>query len=199
VTTGYGIYCAPVLTGTVTTAYGGYFVTPSGTATNKVAVYADSIKIGAAVSGSQTTGTIVATSTGTFDNINLSGFTFRNSLACATYDASGTWKGITTPVSAHVYFMRFGYQITIRIPSWQYNSTQTGVIPYFDVNPTDYAPTANFVSVNVLNHANTWINGVIFINTNATIYMYSSYAVALNTTNTIYSFPGPAFVNFMIY
>lgn len=204
IATATGIKSAITLQNTVTTAYGAYITNPSGTATNKVALYADSVKVGAAVSGNQTIGTIVATSTGTFSNINLSDFTFTNSLACAasTYTGAGTvyWAGMNSNVNTTMYFSRFGHLVMLRLPTWVYPNTSTTQTPYIGYNPSGWAPSTNILLPVIANHGNAYVHCTLLINTNCTIYLYSpQYAVNISTTNGGNAFPATCCVSWSVY
>lgn len=204
IATATGIKSAITLQNTVTTAYGAYITAPSGTTTNKVALYADSIKVGAAVSGNQTTGTIVTTSTGTFSNINLSDFTFNSSLACAasTYTGAGVvyWAGMNSNVNTTMYFSRFGHLVMLRLPAWTYPNTSTSQIPYIGYNPSGWAPQTTILLPVIANHGNSWVRCIMLINTNCTIYLYSpTYATFISATNGVNAFNGSCCVSWSVY
>jgi hypothetical protein len=147
-----------------------------------------------------TTGTVTATSTVTGSNLNLSGFTFNGSLACAATTYSSTWSGMTggTP-TCNFTLTRFGYIVTLRISPFTYPSTQTNV-PYCGLNPSGWAPKANTVIPIIANHGNAYVQCCLLVNTNCTFYIYGpQYSNSLSLTNAGQSFPNDCVVTWSMY
>jgi len=203
VTTAYGIYSViPGGSGTVISAYSGFFGLPSMGSTDKVALYTESIYCGASAGspGIQTAGTITATGNATFNNMNLSGFTFRSSLACAAQTVSGSWKGMNSNVSSTFYYSRFGYIVMLTIPVWNYPNTSTTQTPYFDANPSGWAPTVNSIFRVCANNANAYVGCNILVNTNCTVYLYGpTYNNKPSITNGGQAFPAAIQISWGVY
>jgi len=203
VTTAYGVYSViPGGSGTVISAYSGFFGLPSMGSTDKVALYTESIYCGASAGspGIQTAGTITATGNATFNNMNLSGFTFRSSLACAAQTVSGSWKGMNSNVSSTFYYSRFGYIVMLTIPVWNYPNTSTTQTPYFDANPSGWAPTVNSIFRVCANNANAYVGCNILVNTNCTVYLYGpTYNNKPSITNGGQAFPAAIQISWGVY
>ena len=207
-----------------TNAYGGYFKLPAaGTGDNRVAVYADNLYVGQAADNSNTvgvmkvsgaatiggtlntqnvstTGTITATSTVTGSNLNLSNFTFANSLACAATTYTSTWSGLSASPACNFTLTRFGYLVTLRISYFLYPSTEVGVVPYCGLNPGGWAPGASIVVPIVANDGNSYKMCSMLINSNCTFYIYGiPYSNGINTTSGGRSFPHDCVVSWSMY
>ncbi len=214
VTTVFGIYSAiPAGSGTVTNSYSGFFGLPSTSSTNKSALYTESIYCAASggAPGVQTAGnikctgdvncaTVTASGTITGNNLNLSGFTFRSSLACAAQAVSGSWKGMNSTVASTHYYSRFGFLIMVTIPKWNYPNSSTTQTPYFDANPGGWAPTANTLIPIIANHNNAYVQCCLLVNTNCTIYLYGpQYSNKIRMTNAGSAFPEACNVSWACY
>ena len=203
----YNIYSgtSPTLTGSgkYGTIYGGYFAAPLTTTTDastgSVALWADSLQVGGAVSGAATTGNITASGTATFNNMNLSGFTFTNSLACAAQAVTNNWQGMTSPVSATIYFTRFGHLVMVRIPYFVYNSTGTGT-PYFDAGLTGWGPAANTGIVITARNGTTYTTSNMLVFTSAKLQLYGNpYSNGITLTSGAQSWSDQLYLSWSQY
>ena len=202
----YAMRIQPSYTGSATTgANYSLFVSTPTAGTSRCAIYGDNINCGVSANTTYTNGLIQAvtlktTGLTTASNINLSDFTFANSLACAATAYTSIWNGMSANVNANFTLSRFGYNVTLRISYFIYPSTQVGVVPYIALNPGGWAPAGNIVVPIIANHNNSYIQCCLHVNTNCTIYIYGPlYNNAINTTNGGQSFPADCVVSWSMY
>jgi len=197
----YNIYSgtAPSLTGSgkYGTVYGGYFAAPLTTTadanTGSVALWADSLQVGGAVSGASTTGNITASAAITGLTLQcstaISGLT-QQPMTCYTKE---TWSATLTnsggspaqSISINLIFIRVGSLVMVQSSAATYGTTtMTGTISYFYLTtaiPTRYAP---------LYTGQRW---PVTTRENATQYGYLEYnTFASNLTFAIYWYPNGA-------
>ena len=194
-----GNYCnvysgtLPTLTGSgkYATVYGGYFAAPLTTTTDastgSVALWADSLQVGGAISGAPTTGAITASAGLTALTLNcstaISGLT-QTALTCyseetVTLTLTNSGGSPAQSISANIAFRRIG-KIVIAQPvaaTWP-STTMTGTISYFYMTtaiPVRFQPSVVGQKWPILTRENGYQWGYITYNTFASNLTFAVY------------------------